>query len=377
MMQSIATRTYTVGSNNQVCSSSKKDTCLVTDINRTCSDSSGVSLCSTSVSSNASATGSGFFSSPPKRVDTAPTKPQHQMMSPSGTSTNKGNNKKAKNLLSMIDQMLDQHDRYDSDSDNDDNRSCSSIASYHSLSFGDDGKGFYDSDDDTLSTSSGSSFTSDDSNDDDALDETSYFDEDDVEGDDDDDDCSISTCGSRHTMGADSLVFDLKNVSSSSSLTSLRRRGRKSNAAQRRHVQFNENVRVKPIRHVNDMSDAEIQRLYMNSEEAYEIRMECLDMVQLMEEQEENEGAQVLDKYYCTRGLEKHTARNNEALMQQRELLYASVLKIQSLCLPPGMMDMEATIAEICTKLTEPSVVKALKYGVHDAKEAGTSICID
>ena len=35
-----------------------------------------------------------------------------------------------------------------------------------------------------------------------------------------------------------------------------------------------------------------------------------------------------------------------------------------------GLMDVEATIAEICIKLSEASVEKALKYGELDAKEA-------
>lgn len=136
-------------------------------------------------------------------------------------------------------------------------------------------------------------------------------------------------------------------------------------------IQFDGTVLVKEIAHLNDMADVEIQTLYMNSEEAYEIRFDCLQLVQQLEEEgiqeDETNGS---GGYCCIRGLEKHTAKNNEQLLKEREMLYASVFKIQSLCLPPGLMDVEATIADICIKLTAESTAKAYQFGLLDAQEA-------
>ena len=337
----------------------------------------------------------------------------------------------------MKQQQRDVVDDDESDDDNDDNQSCTSIASYHSLNFGDDGRkmGFmYNGDDsysdcDTLSTTSSdnsslSSSSDEEDEDDDDESCSDYFDEADVgyplvvenedaatnapreevcnddtsyvsetervegyndEGkEDDDDDCSISTYGSHSTSAANSLVVDLKRVASTESLRRKMmiheeppRQPQRLKPPKKR-VHFNENARVKTIRHLNDMSEKEIRRIYINSQEASEIRMSCLELVQRMEEREVladmdfnvRNGDFDNDDNDCTRGLEKHTAINNEELIQKRKQLYASVFKIQAFRIPGGFMDVEGTIAEICTKLTQESVIKALKYGASDAKQA-------
>ena len=161
----------------------------------------------------------------------------------------------------------------------------------------------------------------------------------------------------------------LVNVADSKHKQSKKNSSTNSTRSKATKIQFDSSVLVKEITHLNDMTDDEIHTLYMNSEEAYEIRFDCLQLVQQLEEegiQEEDEGR----GEYCIRGLEKHTAKNNEQLLKKRELLYASVFKIQSLCLPPGLMDVEATIADICIKLTQESTTKAYQFGLLDAQEA-------
>ena len=449
---------------------------VVSSVSRSGSDSSGyASLCATSVSSSSSSShednsSSDFFSTTTtssttnnKKVDTAPIKPTKSIGASTPTPVTNNKTKPSKNLFSMLDHMLVRHDRSmmkhqkqavnddeDDESDDDgDNLSCtSSIASYNSLNFGDDGrrKGYmYDDDDDdglsdcdTLSTTSSdksslsSSCGSDDEEEEDDVDDSScssddsdyYFDEDDVahmvgnvedvttnapreevcndetsyvsetdrvegyndegDDDDDDDDCSISTYGSQSTSAANSLVVDLKRVPSTESLRRKMtihdeppRPQRPPPQKPKKRVHFNENARVKTIRHLNDMTEKEIRRIYINSQEASEIRMQCLELVQRMEEREVLADLDVrysndkdLEDDDCTRGLEKHTAINNEELIQRRQQLYASVFKIQAFKVPGGFMDVEGTIAEICTKLTQESVEKALKYGASDAKQA-------
>ena len=325
--------------------------------------------------------------------------------------------------------------------DDDVQTSLSSITSYGSLNFGDDAilrkpyrsSSLGDFDDDTDSTTSSyyDETTSRSGEDDiyflDALEEDDDEDFSDDEKDDesiiangvadgeDSDDCSISTCStldfSVHSTTADpnaahcgvavidssppTTVADKEGVGRrdlqpqnlrvalrsilkrpgallASTPAEIETKNNKEN-----HVQFDQNVRVKPITHLNDMSDDQVRTLYMNSEEAYEIRYECLQLVQQLEDEGVNNptssdiGREYQDEgNYCIRGLEKHTAKNNEELLQKREMLYASVFKIQSLCLPPGLMDIEATIADICIKLTNDSLTKARQFGLLDEREA-------
>ena len=73
---------------------------------------------------------------------------------------------------------------------------------------------------------------------------------------------------------------------------------------------------------------------------------------------------------HYTRGLEKHTAKNNEKLVLTRQLLYASVFKIQSLDLPEGIMDIPGTIADICVNISKESKIRAHQLGIADAEAA-------
>ena len=148
----------------------------------------------------------------------------------------------------------------------------------------------------------------------------------------------------------------------------------KKNVSKSKQVTFRPTAVVQPTVHLNDMSEKLIQSLYMDGEEAHKVRIDAMELVHRMEAngqvpqlQDTKAGCCSGD---CFRGLEKHTAKNNEQLRSKRQQLNAAVLKIQSLDLPKGMMDIEATIADICFQLTKDSVEKAREYGLEDEKEA-------
>ena len=156
----------------------------------------------------------------------------------------------------------------------------------------------------------------------------------------------------------------------------------------KKQVAFKPTVLVKQIKHLKDMPQEEIRTLYINSDEARCIRVECLRLIRQMESTTKQEQRQrqenipgkpivTLSTYEeetllngCTRGLEKHTAKNNESLVRKRQLLYASVFKIQSLKISTNSMDMPGTIADICMNISKESRDRAQRFGISDAIEA-------
>ena len=321
-------------------------------------------------------------------------------------------------------------DAYISD---DDNISCASGGSYGSLSFGDDTfLGDYDDseDDSDYSTSSSSEDSSSDydNEDNDHDDDRSYdsdSDEDDdfidvpLEKDDDDDDdddaasiassCSSSTtpsyssnrssCGSTGSMSESCddismidlppptssqlpkkpVLFSFDPTTTAAAATSTKttatvvppkpsagKRQQKKKQHQERKVKFNmKATQTIEIPHYTSFSNDELQRTYMSRLEARLIRKDVHQTIRMLE-------SNCLTSSMTssiTRGLEKHTAQYNLKLKETLDIVYAAVNKVQSLKLPPGIMDVPATIADMCINITKASVDEAHQIALRDEEE--------
>ena len=300
----------------------------------------------------------------------------------------------------LLDQLLLQHDQDDSDS-SDDDASCCSAGSYGSLSFGDDTL-LLDDDSDSDSSYDSSDLDSEDDSDDDS----SYNLEND---DEDDDDMSDSSFSSMSSMGSGDISisshdFDMSIGSQDVEIpilpaqpskpidTGMVRPQRKAsmgfapsytpNAPPTRAVtpppptftttrksnkpklsiRFDMQDTVHYIPHHSTLTHEEMKATYMSRQEAKVIRRDMHRVVQAIE-------SGSVPKNVTTRGLEKHTAKYNLKLKQLLDMMYAAVFKIQALNLPPGMMDVPATIADVCTNITKPMVDAAAQVGQADAKE--------
>lgn len=137
-----------------------------------------------------------------------------------------------------------------------------------------------------------------------------------------------------------------------------------------KHVQFSEFDEIIEIPDLDSYSKRELNAMFMDRAEARAIRRENHRLIQQMEK-----GIVLYD--LCTRGLEKHTAENNESFREKLDMLYSAVFKIQAISLPGGMMDVPATIAGICRSLTKASVDEARQHALSDALEAKYHIGIN
>jgi hypothetical protein len=152
-------------------------------------------------------------------------------------------------------------------------------------------------------------------------------------------------------------------------------------------VRWYEKVHCRLIRHINDYTDEEVNKLFINRREAAKIRKESYQLLQLLENEQEmlaeiegqigrGEDANAVASAFhknlldCICGLERHTMDNNEKISSKRDQVYASVFKIQSLNLPSGLMDVSGTIAEFCAKLSESSAAQVVEMAARDEQEA-------
>ena len=118
--------------------------------------------------------------------------------------------------------------------------------------------------------------------------------------------------------------------------------------------------------------------MYLSQNELKRIRKDCQETVIEYEREKSSEGCP--DASYLLlrqrgdpqaeyiRGLEKHMSATNARLQETTEMLYASVFKVQNLRLPPGMIDKEGTIADICQNVSREHALEAHKSTLMDAR---------
>ena len=309
---------------------------------------------------------------PADHMDSPPLKPLHKM-SPTRSPTKQ--RKVKSSLIGMLDIMLGEleddvsgtDDNEESDSDD---YSCASSGSYGSLSFGDDSITYIDDSEDETDTSFSSTIDGEDEDDDDEEDDSLF-------GSNSSFSFSAATSANSE-FNASQATFATFSITESAMSTARRSAelnsgcGTGKNRPRKvvKHVQFSEFDEIIEIPDLDSYSKRELNAMFMDRAEARAIRRENHRLIQQMEK-----GIVLYD--LCTRGLEKHTAENNESFREKLDMLYSAVFKIQAISLPGGMMDVPATIAGICRSLTKASVDEARQHALSDALEAKYHIGIN
>lgn len=131
-----------------------------------------------------------------------------------------------------------------------------------------------------------------------------------------------------------------------------------------RSVCFSERSGVFEIPHINDLSDEEINAVWMSDADFKAIREECRKIIEAIER-----GFLNILVGIELRGLEHHLSiqRNQKAAM--REILYDTVEKLQ--CYEDQtQIDVSDLIGEMCRKVSKQSVQKAHQMALRDGVEA-------
>jgi hypothetical protein len=129
-----------------------------------------------------------------------------------------------------------------------------------------------------------------------------------------------------------------------------------------RHVHFATYEEVLEIPHINDLSDEEVDGVWMTEDELRSIRRRCLDMVKMMDKDEEK----AIQKISCTRGLYEHTRQYIEKRNRTRGKVYVAVLSVQYHHDATGEYDAEL-LGEISRKYSAVSVLQAQVVALRDA----------
>jgi hypothetical protein len=131
-------------------------------------------------------------------------------------------------------------------------------------------------------------------------------------------------------------------------------------AVQRRNVNFAPSDMVFEIPHIDDLSEDEIDNVWMSPEDGSKIRQECQSIVVMMNNESENL------KDIETRGLEQHAVAYTEQCTAIKHLLYEAVDRIQTFQAEKGV-EVSHLIAELCQKISAVSVITAQRTATHDA----------
>jgi hypothetical protein len=129
-----------------------------------------------------------------------------------------------------------------------------------------------------------------------------------------------------------------------------------------RRLRFSPYDEVFEIPHINDLSEEEVDGVWMSQDEIKAVRRNAKCMVALMDKGDNHmEGLEV-------RGLDQNTpsyARRREAILK---LVYQAVNRIQTYQEANGVQVPEL-MAELCQKISSSSVAAAQKLGMLDAAE--------
>jgi hypothetical protein len=132
-----------------------------------------------------------------------------------------------------------------------------------------------------------------------------------------------------------------------------------------RQVHFAEYDEIVEIPHINDLSDEEVDGVWMTEDELRSIRRRCKDMVKMMEKDEEK----ARKKISCTRGIYEHTKQYIEKRDQIRGKIYEAVIAVQCHHDATGEYD-EELLGELSRSYSAVSVLQAQVLALGDAAAA-------
>ena len=128
---------------------------------------------------------------------------------------------------------------------------------------------------------------------------------------------------------------------------------------QERNVFFAQQDEIFEIPHLDDLSDEEINDVWMSNEEFAAIRRECKKIIMIIQHDSR------LARHIELRGLEHHMLHQQKATEALQELLYETVDRLLSFR-EESSMDVSDMLAEMCQKISSRSEVSAHKRGLKD-----------
>mmetsp|Transcript_3017 Transcript_3017/g.7094 ORF Transcript_3017/g.7094 Transcript_3017/m.7094 type:complete len:169 (+) Transcript_3017:62-568(+) len=130
-----------------------------------------------------------------------------------------------------------------------------------------------------------------------------------------------------------------------------------------RHVRFSPNDRIFEIPHLNDISDDEVDDVWMSPEDFKAIQRECKAIVLMIQHKHS------LLKNIEIRGLEHHTPSEKEETEGLQDLLYDTVDRLMTF-VDDTSMDVSELLAEMCMKISACSEAKARQIALQDEENA-------
>lgn len=131
-----------------------------------------------------------------------------------------------------------------------------------------------------------------------------------------------------------------------------------------RRVRFANKTRVRKIPHHNDLSEEQIEQIWISKEDYRALRQDCAKRIRFLDKvkmKEPNEAP------FCVRGLLNHTASARAKKNAYRDVMYDALAQALDKELEENI---EEALAQICKICSAPSVKTAHLEGLADEKEA-------
>eukprot|EP00980_Cylindrotheca_fusiformis_P027052 scaffold18563_cov132-Cylindrotheca_fusiformis.AAC.8 len=132
-----------------------------------------------------------------------------------------------------------------------------------------------------------------------------------------------------------------------------------------RTIQFAPYDDVLEIPHISDLTDEEIDEVYIHPDDFNAMRRECLQLVAVMEK------GHPVD--FCIRGLDQHVPDYLKMRDALRDLLYETVGRIQSMEDDGDDKDYSDVMGQLCETCSRTAVSNAIARGMADAREVNSS----
>ena len=153
------------------------------------------------------------------------------------------------------------------------------------------------------------------------------------------------------------------NNAATTATTSNRRR------QHRRSIQFAKQDEIYEIPHIDDMSDEEIDDVWLSNREMKKVRQEARSIVSLIDSDDF-----MLDDYndgLCVRGLDQHTKTYMNRRQAENDLMFEAVFRLQPFKQRTNIdVNVDGLIADLCAKYSVAAVVAAANRAKFDEQEA-------
>lgn len=128
-------------------------------------------------------------------------------------------------------------------------------------------------------------------------------------------------------------------------------------------VSFARRDNVYEIPHIDDLSDEEVDQVWMHPDDFKDIRRECKAIILIIEHDSDLlEGAEL-------RGLEHHMSKQKKQAQAMQQLLYDTVERLQKFG-DESKSDISDMLASMCQKISKRPEADARETALHDEEDA-------